>query len=98
MFCAPVVPRGPIRFAGPRPTASKLVGFSRTVFGGASEKCAKASTNVHMPFTTFPQADKMCKYGKNAANSKGFARTDSAARWNCTETVQTRLRKTEEFF
>jgi hypothetical protein len=27
MFCAPVVPRSPIRFAGPRSTASKLDGI-----------------------------------------------------------------------
>jgi hypothetical protein len=72
MFCAPVVPRSPIRFAGPRSTASKLDGFSRTVSGGASEKCAKTSTNVHMAFTTFPQARKMCKWAKNSAKTQEF--------------------------
>ena len=61
VFCAPVVPRSPFRFAGPRSTASKLEGFSRTVRSGARKKCAKPSTNVHMPFTTFPQAPEMCK-------------------------------------
>jgi hypothetical protein len=61
VFCAPVVPRGPFRFAGPRSTASKLDEFSRTVRGGASEKCWEASTNVHMAFTTFPQEREMCK-------------------------------------
>jgi hypothetical protein len=72
MFCAPVVPRSPIRFAGPRSTASKLDGFSRTVCGGASEKCAKTSTNVHMPFTTFPQARKMCKRAKKSAKTQEY--------------------------
>jgi len=70
VFCAPVVPRGPFRFAGPRSTASKLDGFSLTGSNGASEKCTQPSTNVHMPFTTFPQARKMCKYWKNAAKMR----------------------------
>src|ERR1700688_1552089 len=61
MFFAPVVPRGPVKLAGPRSTASKLDGFSRTVSGGAREKCREPSTNVHMAFTTFPQAQQMCK-------------------------------------
>jgi hypothetical protein len=61
VFCAPVVPRSPFRFAVPRSTASKLEGFSRTVICGASEKCAKPSTNVHTAFTTFPQARELCK-------------------------------------
>ena len=64
---APDIPRGTIRFAGTNvPLRQNCVGFSRTVFGGASEKCAKASTNVHMPFTTFPQELELCKYRQNS--------------------------------
>jgi hypothetical protein len=72
MFCAPVVPRSPIRLQDHVSTAPKLDGFSLTVRGGASEKCTKPSGGVHMPFTTFPQAPKMCKSAKNEKKSKKF--------------------------
>jgi hypothetical protein len=48
----------------------KLHGFSRTVLGGASEKCAEPSTKVHMPFTTFPQAPEMCNSLRNLHKNK----------------------------
>jgi hypothetical protein len=31
---------------------------------GASEKCAKACTDVHIPCTVFPQAQRLCNYAR----------------------------------
>jgi hypothetical protein len=46
------------------------VEFSRSVRNVASEKCAKPSTTVHMPYTTFPQAPEMCKPRQKFENSR----------------------------
>lgn len=76
LFFAPVVPRGPFRLEGPRCTASNWEEFSRTVTHGASEKCAKASTDVHIPYTTFPQGKNLCKCGKKRVECGEFEQSE----------------------
>jgi hypothetical protein len=61
---------------------------------GASEKCAKTFTGVHMPFTTFPQAPEMCKCRKILAKAEKFVEVESETKAVCPGMVHLRLRKT----
>jgi hypothetical protein len=92
---APVDLRGPFRPAEPSTLLSNCVGFSRTVPVGASEKCAKGFNEVHMPCTTFPQAQELCKSKEKCRfclRKSLFARD---GKYDCTVLVQSDLRKTQ---
>jgi hypothetical protein len=55
-----VVPGGPCKTSWTT-YRTELLRFSLTDRSGASEKCTKANGDVHIAFTTFPQARKRCK-------------------------------------
>ena len=60
MSNAPWFRTAPVRSSWTTYDCTELFEFSLTVRSGASEKCTKARSTVHMAFTTFPQALNLC--------------------------------------
>ena len=85
--------RGPYGIAGPSNLLlSDSAGLSPIGPTGASEKCAKGFTAVHMPCTAFPQALLLCNSAARANLRGNFSQNFQARAPLCTAFIQIALR------
>src|SRR5271165_6987038 len=85
--------RGPYGIAGPSNLLlSDSAGLSPIGPTGASEKCAKGFTVVHIPCTAFPQALLLCNSARESEFTRDFQQNFQACAPLCTGFNQIALR------